>query len=249
MISYPYLRTLGIIYTKALKNRLSLQKSMHYQPFLIAGLPRSGTTLLHTYLNSHPNLHSQGEVDIRDLQQVAKIFIPYGKHIQAAGPKVLLPSSPQENDYQLIRHLLSASPQTKIIFIQRENLLRWYTSLQIAYQTQQWSQSGNGAKLADRQVFIDPAIILDRLQEAEKSIAKYRELFKEVPCMEITYEHLVQLPQQLLPNIQHFLGLKPAPLFSLLQKQNPEPLSSLISNYDEIVDILINTTYVEQLNA
>ena len=53
----PYWKVLQILYTKALKNRLSSKKSLHYQKFLIAGRARSGTTLLHTLLNTHQKLH------------------------------------------------------------------------------------------------------------------------------------------------------------------------------------------------
>lgn len=250
MITNSYLNTVITLYKKDLKNRLSWKKGHHYQPFLIVGLPRSGTTLLHTYLNNHPNLHSRGEVVLKDLvQKPENTFVPFGKHIQAAGAKVLLPEAPSETDFQLIKQAFISNPQIKIIFIQRENLLRRYTSLQIAYKTRQWSQTGKEAALSERQIIIDPKVLLKQLKETETNLFRYRNLLKEVSCMEISYEHLVQLPQQLLPDVQAYLGVKANPLISLLQRQNPEPLSSLVRNFDQLTEVLKNTPYSKYLNT
>lgn len=224
---------------------------MHYQPFLIAGLPRSGTTLLHTYLNTHPNIHSQGEIHLKALLQPEKIFKPYGQHIHAAGAKLMLPYQDVQTNIDLLKQLLQQFPELKVIFIQRENLLHWYISLQIALKTSQWSQSGNKAttSLTDKQLFIPTDKLLSQLQQAEESIKIYQTVFKKVSLLELSYENLSQNPQDILPEIQDFIGVQPSPLLSLLQKQNPEPLSELILNYEEVSRTLHHTLYGQQLKG
>ena len=50
---------------------------------------------------------------------------------------------------------------------------------------------------------------------------------------EIGVSDLVSSPKP-LADIQRFLGVRPTPLTVALRRQNPQPLSELISNFDEL---------------
>src|SRR5688572_9500988 len=93
---YLHLRTYLIIKKKELLNYVR-SKGHHYTSFVILCEPRTGSTLLHTFLNFHPNIRSYGEI-LRELVEKnnnlnlnvlnANIFKPHAKHLQAVGLKL-----------------------------------------------------------------------------------------------------------------------------------------------------------------
>jgi hypothetical protein len=50
----------------------------------------------------------------------------------------------------------------------------------------------------------------------------------------VFYEDLVDRREDVLREVQSFLGIEPRPLTVTLRKQNPEPLRELVENYDEL---------------
>jgi LPS sulfotransferase NodH len=256
---FKYLDTLRILYTKELRNRLSQRKNSSYPKFLIVGLARSGTTLLHTYLNSHPNIISGGERKIELIKQEIfelpeherEVFPPFPNYIKAAGAKVLLPHQQDNSFFPALNEVLAAEPSFKVLFLKRENLLSWYVSLCIALNTKQWSQINRQKKtpLAQRQIKIPIDNLLPTLKEASKANHAYCQLFNQFNTIEISYESLSKNPIPTLAEIQEFLDVSPAPLSSLLHKQNPEPLSNLILNYKEVEQALWNTPFQKFLES
>ncbi len=63
-------------------------------------------------------------------------------------------------------------------------------------------------------------------------------MLKDHPLLEVAYEDLVENPQPVLKSIQQFLSVKPKVLFTLLKQQNPGSVESLVTNYDEVKDIV-----------
>jgi len=59
-------------------------------------------------------------------------------------------------------------------------------------------------------------------------------LFQHHSIHELSYEDVVGDRDAVLGDVQSFLGVEPKHLTVTLQRQNPEPLSELIANYDEI---------------
>lgn len=240
-----YLKTLYILYWKAFKNRFSKNKGPHYQKFLIIGFARSGTTLLHTYLNSHAQIHSIGQVGLEHFNSENAIFPLYAPNIKAGGAKFLLSLKENKEEVRVIKSFIQEEPKLKILFLSRRNLLDLYVSYQIARKTKQWSQDGKQQKISlqDKQLKITVEELQQFLQEAEEQLHRYRSLLQEQPLLEISYEELSEKPGEVLPKVQNFLGVKESALFSLLQKQNPEPLSKLIINYSEVRKALKNTPH------
>lgn len=248
-----YLNTLRIIYTKELRNHLNRKRGCSYAKFLIIGLPRTGTTLLHTYLNSHPNIISGGERKIELIKQEVLgtstqekiVFPPFSKHIEAVGAKILLPTHSENNFFFALNEILNAEPSLKILFLNRENILRWYVSLCIARHTAQWSQMNRQSLLsvAQRQVKIPVNNLLSTLKKASNDIEGYSKLLNQFNTLEISYEAFSTNPTLCLAEIQNFLGVNPSRLFSLLHKQNPEPLSELILNFKDVEKALCGSPF------
>ena len=72
------------------------------------------------------------------------------------------------------------------------------------------------------------------LEETQRRTADFDELFSRRSMLTVYYEDLARERQRVFGEVQTFLGLKPARLTTTLRKQNPEPLSELIENYDEL---------------
>lgn len=248
MISGNYLKTLKVLYIKAIRNLFSKNKGCHYNKFFIVGIARSGTTLLHTYLNNHPNIFSHGEISILNLQDEwikDTIFPPYSKNIQAVGAKVLLPIDNKAQGVKFLKDIDNSGLSIYFLFLYRNNLLKWYVSLKIAQKTAQWSKTNERQTLPLhlKQVEIDTKELIQNLKQAQESIDYYRKLFSRQRIIELTYEQLQQYPHSKLNEIQAFLGVNSAPLVSLLKKQNPELLSELIINFEEVKEVLNGTPY------
>lgn len=71
---------------------------------------------------------------------------------------------------------------------------------------------------------------------------KHDELFGEHPKLPVSYEDLVAHRQEVLSEVQSFLGVEPGPLTVTLRRQNPEPLRELIENYDELYEAFKDTS-------
>ena len=248
VISVNRLKTLRILYTKALNNIFSRKKGYQYRKFLIVGLPRSGTTLLHTYLNNHPDIWSHGETDIttfQDPEQIKNLFSPYPANIKAVGAKILLPAGGNFEVERIIKDLDDSEHPPNYIFLYRENLLRWYISLKIAERTHQWSVSDNqkAIPLHLKQIEVDTKNLIQDFNQAQQNIVCYKKLFHKRREMVISYEELVHNPEVKLLEVQEFLGVHPVKLKSLLKKQNPELLPRLVLNFKEVTEVLRRTSY------
>ena len=57
-----HLRIYLIIKRKAILSAIDPRQTSNYTPFIILCQPWSGSTLLHTYLNSNPEIKSYGEI-------------------------------------------------------------------------------------------------------------------------------------------------------------------------------------------
>lgn len=212
------------------------------------GLPRSGTTLLHTYLNSHPAVLSYGETNLIELHQKVKqsvFFHPQDYQIRAVGAKALLPIQLMAETESTLHELSNLQEPIRIIFIYRENLLRWFVSLKIAEKTRKWSltEGKKNLPLSEKMIKIDVNELIRTLNIALHSRNRYKAALHEKLYHEISYEQLMVDSTQSLEEIQMFLGIKPLKLHSLLKKQNPEPLSQLIINYPEVKETLKDTHF------
>lgn len=248
MVSLKHIKTLKILYTKIFRNAFSRRKGYQYQKFVIVGLPRSGTTLLHTYLNYHPNIWSHGETIFNTLKNPVRdqnFFPPFSGNIKAVGIKSLLPLDESSIPKSSEKKSIGPGHPYKFIFIHRENLLRWYVSLKVAQKSKQWSQTYQDkiVPVKLKKLEINVPELLQSLDKAKEKIECLKKVFYGSRTFVLTYEDLNEIPETKLKEIQVFLGVKPKTLFSLLQKQNSELLSDLITNYDEVHAALNETPY------
>ncbi|MGD1892277.1 MAG: sulfotransferase [Cyclobacteriaceae bacterium] len=260
MRATTYIRILKVLYYKHLLESLSIEKTRKYTPFIILCHPRSGSTLLHTYLNSHPNILSLGEYlgnKVRNSNETKaaelvdkKLFKLYSRNIQAVGVKFFF----QYTAYPLGKDMISllASRQSVlVVYLYRENLLRNLVSLKIAENTGQYTmwKKGQKMKVEKRKIYLSAEECKTQLMSMDEHSHYCRKLFKNHDLLPISYESLVSHPTTTLTRVQKFLKVKPYKLQSLLIRQNPEPLTKLILNYNEIKQALASTKWAKMLEG
>jgi LPS sulfotransferase NodH len=239
-----YLRVFLTIKIKQALNALPFYKHTNYSIFLILSHPRTGSSLLHTYLNSHTQLLSLNE-PLSQTADKSLLVKRYSKRIKAVGLKYFYEYMDDPIKKKLFIDLLH-EPNIHIIKIHRKNILRVYMSLRIAQKTQEWSrtvsikQSINSKKISlSKQECIEAFNQFEKWEQETQSILQNL----TVPMFEIDYEILVEQPNETLFYIQKFLGVSKQKPFSLLQRQNAEPLKTLIENYESLKESFVGTPY------
>lgn len=227
---FSYLKTAALQrYKRLLINILPGTKS--YQRFIILSAPRSGSTLLHTYLNSSINVHSLGEQPWRDLEKGIQInyFNTYPHIIHAVGFKVFYQFS-EDAPYNGLYRQLVEKKDLLVIHLVRENTLEQYISEKLAWQKREWTLKEAASM---------EKINLD-LQDFEAFSAQYKaqqsqclEDFKNHQLFTLSYESLIEDTHPVLEQVQDFLEVPKKKLFTVLKKQGVRPFESL-RNLEEV---------------
>lgn len=229
-----YLKTLKIIYQKKLIFLFSRSKNLDYQKFIILSSPRSGSTLLHTYLNSSPNINSLGEKPWRDIEQgrAENYFDSNAKMIQAVGLKLFYQFC-EQTPYQRLYQELLAIPDLKIIHLTRSNQLNQFLSLQLALQKQQWTHKNQSSRSTTK-IRLDFKEFQKHLDDHEKWRKQCLKGFSNYEMLNLSFEVLKNDPDQALRDVQYFLGLTGRRLFTVLKKQAPFALEEILTNIDDV---------------
>lgn len=166
----------------------------------------------------------------------------YNQNASAVGFKIF----PGQNDEVL--NLLLNDDHVKKILLDRENLLRSFTSKKIAIKSGNWSRkTGEEASLI--KVYINPAEFIQYVGYITNKMNDYREVMNSTDqiYLDLTYEKFVrEVPLQ---QIVSFLGLNLEVEDTDVDQsiQNPFPLNEMIINYDELLFELRDTQYEDYL--
>ena len=238
---FLHARTYFIIKRKQWLELLSIRKGYEYTSFALLCAPRTGSTLLHTYLNFHPHVKSYGEI-IREKFEynpndegsiVRKVFMPYSKNLKAIGLKLFYDYYKGEPHYNNAFQEILSKSDMKIIHLVRKDILKLYVSLKIAEKTNVWS-TGKSAAYLDTRISIDA----DDFIRFRKTYIDNKELvttlFQHHSVLEICYEDLTTDTENVLEKVQQFLGVEQHELKTLLKKQNIESPEKYILNYETV---------------
>ncbi len=220
------LKTIFITRRKRYESYLNPIKESPQTLFIILCQPRSGSNLLHTYLNSHPSVYSYGEVIRKSIENnkinnnnpsIYKLaFKPHPKTIKAVGVKLFY----NYHDIPVYKDCFLEvvdNPAIKIIHLERENLLDTFISLKKAELTNTWSTTKSSTHHSRPHITsTDFKQYLKRVSAQKSNMEK---LFKEHHQLHITYEKLFTNQGKVLREVQSFLGVKQKKLFTLLKKQ------------------------------
>ncbi|BDX05400.1 hypothetical protein [Planctobacterium marinum] len=217
--------------------------------FVILAAPRSGSNLLCTMLNSHPDVLCHHEVFNPDGIFVAVPLrdsdFSLGTLAQRdADPTGFLATLWAQNQtcshvgFKMThkQHLgafkhICADPGIHKIVLSRRNQVAVYVSRLIAEQTGIWEDYGNQEVAGAKAVKVNPGSLLEAIRFNQNY---YAELEKTLvgDVTHIAYEDLFNSKEQ--ARLQTALGLRPLPLEARSRKQNPYPLAQLIENFDSL---------------
>lgn len=129
----------------------------------------------------------------------------------------------------------------QVIHPVRRNLMRTHVSDLIKQGTAETSPYTRCVGADDNQ-----APVQDRARQFSlggNTITGYRSRLAECRHVEIAYEDVSSGPQEEMAKVLAFLGLAPEPLRTSLKPSNPQPLSTVLTNFSEVRDKLSNTEF------
>ena len=238
-----------------LKKRDSLFGKENYDKFIIITRSRTGSNLLMSLLDSHPNVIAKGELFESLKGRTCKdvwneIYDKKPKHIQYFGFKIFY-YHPIDSDDKEVWNYIKNDESIKLIHLTRKNMLRTVVSRQIAEKTNRWSNVDNKKiQITEKMVEIDINYCLNEFKLTKDYENKIRSEFKREFYMELTYEDLVKDKQEMMTRIFNFLGIENTVAKSRTIKQNSEKLEDLILNYSELKEALEESewSYLLDLN-
>ena len=222
-----YLGVVARLYWKRATIRLwKFGRSAGYTRFIVLTTPRTGSTLLHTYLNDHMRVLSMGE----EVQKSPFAFIwpLMPGSIQAVGFKFFYLNA-GGSIWSREQKRLSISPDVKIIWLRRRNTLRQWVSLKISENSGQWTSDARAVPVKPLRLNVPEFLSFagdlqakDRWMQGELRGKKHMMLY---------YEDLVDNRNE-IRRVWEFIGVRPANVVTLLEKQNDRPLRGLIPDFD-----------------
>lgn len=221
----------------------------NYRRFMVVGRARTGSTLLVSFLGSHPNIHAKSEIfsrlDGRDYRKIlSRTFGKQPPNIKAAGFKILYDQPYDDKNSRLWPELIEM-PQLHVIHIKRRNILRTLLSGKISLKTEKW-EATNASHLLDiasRKVEFTTTELTKRFKKTRSLEEEFDDKFRLHPLLTVYYEELVRQPDAEFEKITDFLGLPFHKPTTQYLKMNPEKLSTLIANYDDLKREFLGTEW------
>lgn len=238
--------------------------------FVILAVPRSGSNLLCTLLNSHPDVVCHHEVfnpegifyalDFREMspglgsrndrdREPLEFLARLWRHdwgVSHVGFKMT-----RGQDEQVLAAVLE-EPGVRKILLRRSNVLRTYVSELIAQQTGRWEVYRVTELPVDRpRLRVEAEAFFAHAQLNEVYYTQLEDVLTRSgqAWLATDYENLFSSSEQ--RRLLRFLGVAHdcAALEPQSVRQNPEPLRHLIDNYDELAQALGGTDFAPLLET
>lgn len=239
-------------------------------PFVVLTTQRSGSVMLVQSLRSHPQVFCYHEMFRRGhpspdafrahlassrWRRVRRWVLPYGTTLRYL--EDLYGSRPNEDavGFKLMYNQLRRDPflyptfrrlGVRVLHLVRRNLLKTEVSAVVARDTGRFHVKERPNDPV--RVRIDAATIAERLEWRERAVERHRRRFRRFPVLEVTYEDLVADREEQSMRITRFLDVEPRVLTTDWVKVNPDRLSAVVANYEELVACLRGTRFAAFLD-
>ncbi len=243
-----------------------------YQPFVILGTPRTGSTLLYSYLNSHPDIlclrgvygstnkinfgkyygelpeeyQSEELIKLRNERPVefldSYVFKNYSKPFKAIGFKYFYEHDKHLKNKNELVNYFEANSNIKFVHLKRDNLLGALFSYKRALAQQQWTIAD-----PDFKTIISIQECSDYFQNILSNQKRFDTLFPE-RTLQVKYDNLINEAEQTLKTVQQFIGVEVMNLTTETKKNKEIKLSEFIINYYELKTHFKNTDYQKYFN-
>ena len=212
-------------------------------PYLVLTRSRTGSNMFKDYLNSHPKVKSMAELfrtnEGLDVEATIKKVYDQPDEIDASGFKLFY-YHPNDGSPSEIWDRLKGISNMKTISLRRNPLRCSVSSEIMRLSTQHKQEVGEDVvPLEEKRIEVDVNIFLNQIEHIESLRRELNDNLYAEPY-EVWYDDLVADGQVVMDGVFHHLGLNSHPIQTNLQKQNPESLQELVSNYDELRDAVMN---------
>jgi LPS sulfotransferase NodH len=203
-----------------------------------------------SYLDSHPNIHAEGELfqrlDGRTNEDILnRIFSSYPESVRAVGFKIFY-YHPLDDERKEVWNILRDMRGLHIIHLKRQNVLRTLVSCKIAGASNAWtSHEETKQQGIPKQVEFTHNELSKGFCQTRDWEAEYASMFKGMPTLEVMYEDLVNGLEDEYRKITNFLGVPFHFPHSSFERQNPERLQELVVNYGEMKEKFKDSEWAE----
>ncbi len=226
-------------------------------PFAIVADLRTGSTLLSTSLDRHPQVRCYGElfhpqdlcdnrVDGLDRARASAAMILRSalcsgrRGVRGFKAMTFLPL-PDASRWHDAWQQLGVLPGLKVLWLARRDRLAQYASLEVARCTGVFHPHDHDRLYAARHrptVTLDPAAFRAWVEERDALLAQRRRQLDGLPALELDYETLTGDWHRSLARVQAFLEVDVLPIEPMKRKQESRPLAEVIENYEELTATL-----------
>jgi len=219
-----------------------------FKRFIVLSRSRTGSSMLITFLNSHPNIHAGWEIfhnlngrNIKDV--LAKTFGKEPYYIKAKGFKIFYYHPEDDKSNEIWSNLIDMD-NLLVIHLKRRNIFRTLISRKIAGVQDVWLVTSSGRNISKNKAV---KFTVKELEESFKQTRNWEkcgdEMFKNHPQVSVYYEDLVNDLEGTFGIITDFLGVPYIKPKTNLKKQNPESLRDLVTNYDDLKSAFYETEW------
>ncbi|MCZ2249161.1 MAG: sulfotransferase [Bacteroidia bacterium] len=249
-----------------------MKSNLSYQPFIILGTARTGSTMLWSYLNSHPEIlclrgvygstskinfgkfygelpeeyHSLELIKLRNERPIEflenYVWKDYSTPYKAVGFKYFYDHDRHLSNKEEVISYFTATKAIKFLHLKRDNLLATLFSYKRALTLQQWTKANT-----DFLTSITIQECNDYFQQILANQKRFDELFSD-RTLQVSYDNLLNATEQTLQKVLDFIGVKPISLKTETNKNKETKLSDCITNYTELKTHFKSTDYAKYFN-
>lgn len=249
-----------------------MKNNLPYQPFIILGTARTGSTMLWSYLNSHPDIlclrgvygstnkinfgkfygelpeecHSSELIKLRNERPIEflekYVWKEYSKPFKAVGFKYFYDHDRHLSNKEELISYFKTNRAIKFLHLKRENLLATLFSYKRALAQLQWTKANTDFRTS---------ITVQECNDYFQQILDNQKLFDELfanRTLQISYDNLVKESEKTLKEVLDFIGVKAISLTTLTNKNRETKLSDCITNYTELKTHFKSTDYAKYFN-
>lgn len=218
--------------------------------FIVLSRSRTGSNLLISLLNSHPNIFCENEVfaklNGRNHEDIlARVYAKQAIHIKAKGFKIFY-YHPTDDKLSDIWNTLISDKSVKVIHLKRRNVLRTVTSRKILESTKEYMRrKSNGCNdIKPKKTEFSVRELHFLFNETRNYENKAENDFQNHDLLSLYYEDLARDTDETVKKIVKFLGINHMhPSSTNLAKQNPQQLEVLINNFYELKSAFLETEW------
>jgi LPS sulfotransferase NodH len=232
--------------------------------FVVLGMPRTGSTLLLTGLQQHPDIKAYGELmhavdaersrghHVIQRKEVALYFSGDGDAVtflkqqvfdyphpcaKAVGFKLHSEFKQCAGTLDLLPRLAAEIDGLHVIHLVRENYFDVFVSRKVAETSGLWRQPTGSAPVLPPKIRIDPDTAVSEIERYAQADRILAETFNSGKYLRILYTDLAASFSAEMKSLFEFLGVDPVDVNPLLEKQIKQRPADFIENFEELLAV------------